>query len=280
MQGRACLFFWDTISGSFNNPVPVPDALITALKNVNGYLYVFSGSVSTGTAVSNGYRVSVYAGGQTLQQVHYANTGSPPLHGAVDSIGEKIMWGTFEQTPTTTPGSSNYYAVVKSFGSKDARFPKGIFTPIKVSGAATSSDGVVTALARVEQTNGPMVVGWRNATGYGLDKPSTTYGTSVFRTKPIVVNNKFTIRKIKLTLGTAVGSNMVITPKIFLDDFSSSTTDELTAINNANYSGERYVTFYPNISGDHNFVLELTWAGSALLPVLLPITIEFDVEDD
>ena len=165
-QGKAALFFWDTLAASFVAVVYLPDPLVTALKNVNGRLHVFTGALSTGTDVSNGYRVSVYVGGNRIEQVYYSNTGSPPLAGAVDSFGDRVVWGTFERLPTTTGASPNYYGVVMAYGSKDNRFPAGVHCIINSTAAATAADGLVTAVKNVQQASFSyprFVVGWRDA---------------------------------------------------------------------------------------------------------------------
>lgn len=283
-QGRACLFFWDTASTSFYNQVWLPDSLITALLNNNGKLYVFSGSISTGADVSNGYRISVYLGGQTTKQVYYSESGSPPLAGAVEAIGDRIAWGTFEQLPTTTGASPEYYGVVMALGSKRNDVPQGVHGIINSKATGTAADGIVTALKNVQQSSfsyPKFVVGWRDATTYGLDKQSTTYGTSVWRSQMFNIGKKFKITRIRIPLAQAVAANMTLTPKVFLDDYSSSSTTGLTVINNTNYpNSERVVVFTPNISGNNDFTLELRSTGTALLVPLFPITIDVEVIGD
>lgn len=284
IQGKAALFFWDGINASFYNVVHLPDPLVTALINKNGELYVFSGSVSTGTDSSNGYRVSKYLGGQSLETVYYSDVGSPPLAGAVDAQGDRLIWGTFTQINSTTAGSPEYYPVVMALGTKSPAVPGGIHCIAKASGTGTAGDGIVTAVKQIEQASmaSPrVIIGWRDSSGYGVDKSTTTYATSVWRSRMFNVGKKFAIRMIRIPLGTAVGANMTITPKIFLDDFSSSSTSGLTVINNTNYANsERTVQMHPDISGNNSFCLELRFSGTALLPVKFPIVIEFDVLED
>lgn len=282
-QGKATLFFWDTVSSSFLQVLYLPDPLITAMKNVNGRLYIFTGAVSNGTDVSNGYRVSVYIGGNRVEQVHYSNTGSPPLAGAVESFGDRVVWGTFEQMPTTTAASPNYYAAGFAYGSKDNRFPAGIHGIINSTASAGAADGLVTAIKNVQQASFSyprFVVGWRDATNFGLDSQSTTYGTSIWRSPLYRIGKPFTITTIRFSLGTAVAANHTITPTVYLDNFSSSSTSNLAVVNNTNYaSSERFIEFRPTISARNNFVLEFSWTGTALLPILLPIEIEIFIDE-
>lgn len=284
-QGNAFLFFWDTLKASFYNAVRLPDPLVTALLNNNGQIYAWTGPQSNGSDSSNGYRLSAYLGGQTLKQLFYSNAGQPPLAGAVDAIGDRVIWGTFEQVRTTTAASPDYYAVVKALGSKDGRLPSGVHTIARATAAGTAADGVVTCLKAIQHSSfayPKVVIGHRAASSaFGLDSQTTTYGTGVFRSQVFQLGRKFSIRKIRFTLGAAVAANHTITPKVFLDDFSSSSTTGLTVINNTNYAGsERFITYYPDISGDHNFCLEFVTSGTALLPILLPVEITVDVNDD
>ena len=76
---------------------------------------------------------------------------------------------------------------------------------------------------------------------------------------------------------------MTITPKFFIDDFSSSSTNGLKVINTTNYPAAknyRNILQVPKISGNHNFCLELRCTGTVLLPVLLPIQIDFKLLQD
>jgi len=283
-QGKAALFFWDTTSDSFYNQVALPDPLVTALLNNNGQLYIFSGAVSTGSSISRGYRVSRFLGGQTIETLYLSDVGSPPLAGAVDASGDRIVWGTFTQIPDSGAGGPEFYAVAMAMGSNSPQIPFGVHCIANATATGALGDGIVTSLKFAEQapfSNPKLIMGHRDAGGPGIDKQSTTYTTNVFRSQMFNIGRKFTIKSLRMTLPVAVATNMTITPKVFLDDFSSDSTSGLTVVNDTNYAdSERSVQMYPSISGDHNFVLELRWTGSVLAPVLLPVIIEFEVEDD
>lgn len=269
-QAPAKVSFWDTTSSSFSKIVDVefPDPLITAMKNVNGVLYVWSGQAT------GGYRVSRFVGGYSFQEVYYSEEGYPPLQGAVDHDMNKIIWGSNITDPTTA-------ACVKSIGSKMAQLGQPVHTPFKATSAG--ANGWVTAVKYLEDANNSRrrpVIGWDDDSAKGLDKISTTYGTSVFRSEVFRVGQPFKITKIKFPLSQAVAANMTITPKIFIDDGSSSST--LTAINSTTFpNSERNTVIKPQgVSGDHDFFVELTWSGTALLTAALPISIEIETEDD
>jgi len=282
-QGKACLFFWDTVSSSFYNVVELPDSLVTALSMNNGVLHVFTGSVSNGTDVSNGYRVSVYVGGQSLKQLYYSDVGAPPLQGAVESMGNRVSWGTFTQVRTTTAASPTYHAVVMSMNSKNAAVPNGVQCIARATATADATNGFVTAIKCVQQSSfsyPKYAIAWKGASStYGIDSQSTTYGTAVFRSQKFPINHKGALKSIRLNFATPIAANITITPKIFTDDFSSSTT--LTVINNTNFpNSERSVLLSQEVAFDHNFVIELAWSGTALCPVLVPIELEVEVRTD
>lgn len=272
-QGKSAVFFWDAINASFYLQIDVPDAILSRVVSVNGILYVFSGSLSDG-----GYRLSYYAGGRTLKTLHFSQDGHPPLHGAVDAVGDKLIWGTVKKVMTTT--TPEYYAVAMSYGSKTPNLGGGLQCPAKASLSATSSQGCIGALAMPLQASfasPQLIIGWKDDSNYGIDKKSTTYGTNIFHSPIISVGRKAIIRRIRMNLPAAVAANMTITPKIFIDNFSSSSTTGLRAINNTNFpNGERFIEFKPDINVINNFCLELRWSGTALLPVNLPI--EIDIE--
>jgi hypothetical protein len=283
-QGKAALFFWDTISDSFYNQVPLPDSLVTALLNNNGALLVFSGPMSTGTDVSNGYRVSQYLGGQSIQTLYYSEIGTPPLAGAVDAIGDRVLWGTFTHLQTTTAASPEYFAVVMSIGAKNPAVGGGVHCIAKASAAATAADGFVTAVKNVQQSSlsfPKVVMGWRDSGGYGLDKQTTTYTTSIFRTRNFVMGRPGIVKEIRFNVSPAIAANMTITPKLFLDDFTSSSTEGLTVVNATNYaSSEKTIKYRPDTNFDNNFVLELRFSGTALVDVKLPITFVVELKED
>ena len=118
---------------------------------------------------------------------------------------------------------------------------------------------------------------------YGLDKFSTsgTYN-SVFRSEVFNINEKFKVTKLRIALAGQVDANTTITPKIIVDD--ESTTYTLNPINNTNFPTRRKAIYknteLKNIGGTNNMFLELNWTGTTKMPVLLPIRIEIDTQDD
>jgi hypothetical protein len=271
-QGSAALFFWDpTNTESFYRQVQLPDPLVTALLNVNGILYCWSGNSVSGV------RLSRYIGGETISEVSYEEDSLPPFAGAVDALGSRIVFGDYTTYPETAAG-------VMAYGSKDDSLPKGVQNIIRSTSAGATPN--VTALRYIQQSNyviPKLVIGWRDDSNKGLDKHSTTATyNSLWRSKPFNVNKRFVLKRLAIPFATAVDANTSVIIKVYLDDASSSVT--LTTINNTNYPSKRKVLFKAtellSCTGENNFFIEIKWAGTTQMPALIPIDIRIEVSDD
>ena len=119
-------------------------------------------------------------------------------------------------------------------------------------------------------------MGWRDGTNFGIDKNATTYGASEFLSETFRIGKRFVINEIKIPLAQAVGANMTIAVKVVTDNGSTSTT--VGTINNTNYSAsERQVTMRQAVFGNQDFYLQISWSGSSLLSVGLPISITGEI---
>lgn len=272
LQGPAKLFFWDTTSSTFYRVITLPDPLCTVLRYANGVMYGISGSTA------GGVRLWRYIGGDSIQTLKYIEEGHPPLQNAADFFGNRLVWGTF----TTYPENS---ASLMAYGSKSDLFPRGLHNIAVSSLTATSTNGVITAVTNAQQGAAfpKFIIGGTDGTNTNIDKQSTTYGTHVIRSEVFNIGRAFTFDRLILRLGQAVAANMTLTPKLYFDNESSSQAG--TIINNTNYAAsERNIsqrgTEYATNNGKNNFYLELRSTGTALLCVLLPITIEIDIDDD
>lgn len=112
-QGNAKIFFWDTTSVSFYRALTLPDPICSVLKYVNGTLYGLSGSLN------GGYRLWRYVGGDAIETLKMIEDGYPPLQGAADFAGNRIVWAANTTLPIV---SSGLYA----YGSKSDLFPRGL----------------------------------------------------------------------------------------------------------------------------------------------------------
>lgn len=273
LQKRAKLTFWDTTSDNYSKIIDVefPDPIITALENVNGVLYTFSGQLGI-----KGTRVCRFVGGYSFQQVAYIEDSEPPFPGATDHILNRVFFGgTVEYI-----NSGSSLPCVWAMGSKTGKF-SGLFNIMGCSQSTSATE--ITSLAVIDQDGFNFqipVVGWFDGTNRGIDRQTNDYGriNSIFRSQVFRIGRPFQITKIRLSFGQAIAANMTLTPKIYVDEESSNFT--LVTINNTNYpNSERQITLRStstsgDIVGKHNFFLELTWSGSALLTVILPISIE------
>ena len=121
------------------------------------------------------------------------------------------------------------------------------------------------------------------ATQYGLDKISTTYGTSIWRSDIFRIGKKFNIDNIRIPFAQALAANMTLTLKIYGDDGSttpSAANKTSITINNTNYpNSDRAVNIKPLGQYWNNFFIQLEWSGSALATVALPIEIELSINE-
>lgn len=271
-QGKAALFFWDpTNTDSFYRQVALPDPLVTALLNVNGILYIWSGNSN------NGVRLSKYIGGETISEVSYQEEGVPPMAGSVDALGSRIVWGGF----TTYPENS---ASVMAYGSKNDLLPKGLHNIARSTSAGATQN--INSLKFVQQASNitpRLILGWGDGSAKGLDKISTSATfNSVWRSKPFNINERFVLKKMIIPMAGTVDANTTITVKVYMDDGSNSVT--LTTINNTNFPLQRKVIYKPGdlsgANGENNFLIQISWTGTTSIPVLLPITIWVDVAQD
>ena len=297
--GRAKVAFWDTTSASFNSIVWVefPDTRITAMKNINGVLYVVSSNVTASATVhTDGFRVSRYVGGTTFEEVQYVENGSSPMPGAIDGDSKRLLFGSYTQVPTKA-------ACVYSLGLQNSALGSGLFTPIRATVNETGTSGLsVTALEL--NRSGPArfgldtpLIGWGGATqGGGIDAAfdyfTYTYGTvnAIFWSQLYKIGQPFEIKRIRIPLAQTIAPGMVVQPTLYFDDGISSQALRQINTNNIGTSAETGFGRVANIKtagdgtnimrGQNNFWLELTWSGGTLCTIGLPIIIDFDIIPD
>ena len=279
-QGQAKLYFWDTTASSFYREVPLPDPLGTALLNHNGIIYIWTGDLKDSDDADGTFsmRISQYIGGDNVQELMYVEDGAPPFAGAVEAVGNRLVWAALTEYPETAVG-------VHAFGLRDGRLEKGLHHITRNSGSGANP--LLTSLKRVlrDKQNPELILGWQDDADQGLDKKSSS-GTlnSLFRTQIYNIGMNFRIAEIRLRLGKAVAANMEIIPTVYFDDAITGGTS-VTTINSTNFSdSERNVTYkgteMKDMHGKHNFFLELNMNGTVSLPVVLPIEIVIDILDE
>lgn len=266
-QGDATMFLWDTTNtDSFYKEVPLDDPIATAILNVGGTPFIWSGNAN------NGVRLTYYAGGETIKEVVYQEEGTPPFPGAVCTKGNKIFWGGWTTYPSAT-------ASVFSINSKHAKLSSA--TPIHNIAKATSSGAnqLVTALRPVQQSSNiqpKLVIGWVDDSADGLDQYSATGTLASMMRWGFIIGNRFEINYVRIPFAGAVAANTGIAPKFYFDDESSNKTP--TAINNTNYPSKRKVIYkapeLKDYTGENNFIFEMTWSSTNPLTVAWPIIIK------
>lgn len=274
---RAKVAFWDTTSQNINSItwVEFPDGLITAMKNVNGTLYVFSAPAER----AFGYRVSRYVGGYSFEEVWSSEDGVSPFPGAVDGTSNRLVFGSRQAVPDTR-------GVAFSLGlSTNNLSNQGIFCPFAVN---TSNDVSVTALllngggATPSKSFDYPFLAYGNYSGnYGIDGYYSGSGSSESKwwSQLFRIGQPFKIISIRIPLAQILTSNMNVVPKIYIDSGSGSET--LRAITSANYgTNTQTIVIRPeNLTADNDFWLELYWLGSVECTIALPITIEYELLD-
>lgn len=275
-QKRAKLIFWDTVAASPNKVISVelPDPIITALKNVNGVLYTFSGQLG-----ARGTRVCAFVGGYSFQQVAYIPDSVPPFAGAVDHVLNKALFGG----TATDVNDGTSLPCVWANGSTTGKF-SGVYNVMGCSNSSSSAE--ITSMAVVDQNDGfgfqIPITGHSDGSNFGVDRQTTDYSrhNQIWRSETFRIGQPFKVTKIRLPFAQAIGSNMTVVPKLFFDEQSDSKT--LVTINNTNYpNSEKNVVIRPDsATGQHSFFLELTWSGSALATVGFPIQIYYQPLND
>lgn len=273
-QGKSAIILWNTTNTvTFDTgPVFLPDPLVTALLDVNGTTHIW-----TGNSV-NGVRVSTYDGGQSIGDLCYQEEGLPPLAGAVDALGSRVVWGGFSTNPAAG-------AVVYAYGSKDARLPRGLHNICKTSAATTTP--FVTALKYIQQNSNvtPKVVpAWTDtaAANFGIDQYSTSATLASILRFIINLGQAFELKTLMVPLAGAVGASTTITPTVYIDDLSSSVA--LSAINNTNFPAKRKAVYsgldLKNTYAHNNVVLDFAWTSTDPLPIGFPIIMDVDLKLD
>lgn len=275
-QMNAKLIFWNTVDSAYSQIIDkeFPDPLITAIKNVNGSLYVFSGSAQRTC------RVSVFSGGYTMRQVYYSENEYPPLAGAVDHLLTKILWGT-TYSPKLTDGTVTGFAtgVVKALGSKTGLVgATGVSTPYIASTTAAATV-MVTALKMLKQANGEEEpsFGWKAAAAFGVDQGNGgTAAPNAFLSQRYKVGKPFTIKSVYFNSSGADSGG--ITPTFYTD--YQANTKACAVFNSTNYSGKKsYLYEDINLKGNNDLQLKLVWGATSATTIYLPITILIEVED-
>jgi hypothetical protein len=278
--GKSYLFLWDCVSDSFNDQIEIPSALVTAILNVNGDLWIW------GAGANSGFQIYKYTGGSSVTLIYDSSTGASPPAGAVDSQNGRVFFGTYDDANTYDD------AVIAAIGYQNPKLGNDAINFISNLGTNNVSSSMISALKCVDAaTNRELpIAGYvTNTTTYGMAKPSLSAAkTSFFHSAPIVVGQKFKVRGLRITLTGPVASGVVVEPTIVFEDGADS--KQFTAINNTNYSGQTTIHYKPmeiesfataGANGINDFYLRLFFnGGTGTVGVALPIEIDIETLDD
>jgi hypothetical protein len=275
---RGKVAFWDTTSQNAKTItwVEYPDGLLTALRNVNGILYVFSGSGD-----DFGFRVVRFIGGYSYEEVAFCEMGFSPHQGAVTGKGNNVVFGSSNTVPddqgsTACVWSLNLHRSGLGYGLFNIARPGHIFSNYAATG--------VTAIAYEEGNFNQ--VGLHVGTDIGVDRvfQSTLEAEPIWWSQTFRIGQPFKITKIRIpTLESASSSVKQIVPKLYFDNGAKHKT-----LQTLDYSDKRLHTIRPDGAvGETDFFLELKWSGKTTLgtpggtwTVGLPITVEYELIDD
>lgn len=264
MRGK--LSFWDASSVSVTSitsiEAPKEKEIFTAIKNVNGTLYAFSGFIT------GGCRVSRLISGYQLEEVVYLPEEYPPVSsGAVDHIINRFVWGSNCIKPTPS-------GCVFAIGSKEQKLTSGLQNIIRITN--TGDNAMATAVKYV-QSDGKIVmpiVGWKSDSGYGIDKITTGGGTGIFRSEVVIVDNysgKLSLKQIRIPFIQKMTADMSFTIYLYVDGALNSRTWTIDG-SKTSYKNKLFAIVEPEISFDNNFFIQIEFSGSDLLTIGLPIT--------
>ena len=280
---RAKLVFWDTVSTRINQIlwVEFPDSLISALKNINGTLYIISGR-----DLQTGFRVSRYIGGYSVEEVAYMDRRnvSLPLPCGVDGNANRLIFAASTDFSNDDPNIQ--VASIYSLGLQK-HISDGVFNVMSCT-QSVYSIGYSTRLLPGTIGADTMVLGWSDGSVHGMDTQTGNYTANrslapqFWLSQYYRIGQPFKVTKLRIPVDRAISTNHSFTIKVIVDD---STTYTLTSASSTNDNGKFNVVRRSDSSGNpilgqNNFYLQLGWTGSSLIGVTFPITIEYELIDD
>jgi hypothetical protein len=271
-QRKAKLVFWDHSATTWSKIVEVDDPLITALRVVNGTMYIFTGDATTQRA-----QVRYYAGGFSTAVAATYN-GFPSLPGAVTTRKERLVFGTQMDT-----NQGNNVNAVLALGSEDGRLIKK--TALH-SIASIPGSGQVSALAFI--LPGKSVVIGASTALFKNDQTVTIAATGA--TAQIDWSSmRYKIGRPFQVIGYSFAragyeTTYSIQPYITTDD---GTSWRGTTVSTANYGTTKRIVYKFNPAstdgipyGANDVQIEFEWVDGLPEAILLPITILVDILDD
>lgn len=269
-RGNSVLFLWDTFAAIPYKQITLPDPVVTAVKNVNGKLVIWSGNSATGV------RLSVFTGGEGVTQLALVNDSYSPYQGGVASYGDKAFFSGYVSYP------SSQQACVYSIDSKVSQLPHyAVHIPAHTNAGGNSPVATSVAVPVMDNMIRPTPIfahGSSSTSGiYGYGTGNTL--TSQFR-KKWEVGRPFSVRSIRFSLDQQISSGVSITPTILTDN--NANTQTLTSVTNSTNPSQSTIAFKrPEITmtGQDNLTLNFEFAGTVAASIIFPVEVEIDVFD-
>jgi len=107
---------------------------------------------------------------------------------------------------------------------------------------------------------------------YGLAKITTGSGDCIIRLEVVVpesLGSNLKLNMLKIPFVQAMAANMGFTVDLYAD--SANDSQQFVVGNSGGVSGKRFVKLYPELEFENNFFIQITFTGSVLLTIALPI---------
>jgi len=239
-QAEASIFLWDTFADSFYRQILLPYEKVSAVKNHNGIPYIFGGD-------DDGYSVSIYTGGNTVEQIRYIDNGLMPLQGAIDTSFNRLKWGSKQDYPETR-------GCVWSLGSKTGH---------------AGLHNIASAGTQVAALKGNLM-GHAN----GFSKRGGLYD-SIWRSEPLSFGRPFDLEEVVIPLGADLGASDTITVTFYYDNEDSNNS---FVIDSTTYA-DRIIKLHPEAQGVQNAFIEVKIESVNQIHIFFPITISYKIYD-
>lgn len=267
---RAKLAFWDTSSLSPNKLVfeDFPNKLITAIKNDNGRLYIYSSS----TQGDRHTFIHEYLGGSVFKQVSFLHY-TPPVQGGVLAKDSRIYHG----------GDTNVFAKGNFANSFDS------IHAIASSSTTTGNRDIVSIASFGDNPiNTNLFIG----AGTSIDSLNASYLSSAystyFQSQYFKIGKPFKIKRIRFNTLSTIPDNLSLDVSFSID----GNTCSLSGITNQTHPTKHISKLVPgqgtnggSSNGNNHFNLEIYWTTSSSeivtnCVIALPIIIDVEIEDD
>lgn len=268
------LWLWDGFSPDPNFVYPINDNYVSAIKNINGILHIWT------EGLENRTRVWIFTGGRVQEVASAFNTSidSAPRHGAVETFRGSPYW---LQNTGDSPNEGNITAMFEAaqgrYGIHEIMHPYTDATNIITGFLKNITAGSLSLFAGVS-LNGTNSLVQQSASQY--------YTPAQFASRLISLPYHSTIKKIILYF-SQFGAGASLTTSLFRDYDAVSVggaADQLNYnITNAKLGAARSYVIYKELPDISSFYLFLTFdhaSSSNTAAIVRKIEIYYETTDD